>query len=204
MKAEEIRQTTVTELLKLGFNLPAQLPLTEASSFQSGRTIFSRFACLHLCAAVAYGLPTDRALAWAEAEGVLHHLEPQEDSFLQKPSADPRFQQQVEGMFALCWALGTEDRLDWFTAVDNHFVRRVPDLRSSEGLASLKQRTRARENGEIAQATDLGYCVHWLWREAAIGRGATLPVPEYVVAERRRALEWLTGHGAWYEISLDT
>ncbi|MFN4097720.1 MAG: DUF4272 domain-containing protein [Sphingomonas sp.] len=204
MSSEEIRRASVSELITRGYGIPEHIPPTEVRSVLSSKMVLARLACLHLCAAVAYGFSSEQALAWAEAEGVQDALDPRESRFLNKPSRSSCFQQQIEGMFTLTWALGLEDELDWFSAVDDQFAGRLPDLRIAEGLAPFKQRIAPRDQAQIARATDLGYCVHWLWREAALARGKPLPVEEYVIAERRRALEWLTGNGGWYEISLDT
>jgi hypothetical protein len=89
--------------------------------------------------------------------------------------------------------------------VDDGFVLRLPNLKVGECLAPFRARASLRDVSEIAEEADYGYCLHWAMRDAALRkRGRISRIEEYVVAERRRALEWLIGCESWFEVSLDT
>ena len=205
MNLHELRQQSINTLAANGLIAPASLPLLAFGASKGEMEAFNRLACLHLCSASAYGFPKEEAIAWAEAEGLIPWFEKDEAQFLRGCGNDVRFRFQIEGIFALCWALGFEQSFDWFDAVDDDFVHRLPNLKTGESSRTFRSRTKMRDAHEIVEAADLGYCLHWAWRDATLrGAGQKIAVEEYVIAERRRALEWLIGEYRWYEVSLDT
>lgn len=195
----------MSTLASLGLAVPAQLPPLDPSDLRDEGETLKRLGCLHACSASAFGFSRVKSLAWIEAQSLTSFLEEEEASFLRGQESGNRFAYQVEGIFALCWALGIEESIDWFDAVDKAFVHRLPNLKLGEPLQSLCASARMRDTVEITQAADLGYCLHWALRDASLaGERKDFPIEPYVIIERRRALEWLTGPYRWYDITLDT
>lgn len=205
MDLRTVRQRSIDKLAGSGLAIPDHLPLLDELSLRSEDEVINRLGCLHVCAASAYGFSRDRSLAWARAEGLLSSFEKEEAVFLRGEAYEVRFRFQVEAIFALCWAVGFERRLNWFEAVDDGFALRLPNLKTGERLARFRARATLRDVSEIAEAADYGYCLHWTMRDAALrGGDQAIPIEQYVIVERRRALEWLIGDAKWYEVSLDT
>lgn len=205
MSPQEIRRRSVERLTRNSVAAPLHLPFLDEFELRSEDEAVDRLASVHLCSAVAYGFARKKALAWADQEGLRADLENEETSFLMGSTEDVRFRYQIEALFGLCWAVGLERSFSWEEAVDDGFVRRLPNLKTKEPLTHFRTRAQLRTANEIAQEADYGYCLHWTIRDAAsrdAQQGSS--IEEYVVGERRRALEWLMGRDAWYDISLDT
>jgi hypothetical protein len=124
------------------------------------------------------------------------HLSPKEKAFLRNSEADAESLEQMswryESAALLAWALGL------FSL--RPFPDRVCDagklaltLQNSITAAYLEQRARLRSANELLDMLDLHYRLHWLTREAELGRLEELPLglePD-VVMERHYALNWL-------------
>lgn len=183
----------------------AALPALDRCSLRRDAEVIDRLLCLHVCAATAYGFAKDEALKWAETQGLTSAFESTELTFLAEGGEALQFQQHVEAMFALHWALGFEREFDLFKAVDAGFARRLPNLKVGESATLLRSRAQLRSEDEIMQAADTLYCLHWIERNDALsGSRRSLPIESFVVTERRRAVDWLLSKETWTAISLDT
>ena len=202
-----VREQSLKTASRLGFEVNKALPLLD--EIQNARTAdetFKRLLCLHATAACAYGFDRGKARAWLEQEDALGDLMASEQQFIENGSGDPnRFKIQVEGMWALAWALGIVPRLDFGKDCDNKFVMLLPNLKIGEKSDALRSKVKPRATDEVIAACDLAYCLHWAVRQAQL-TGGKLPgkVQPYVIEERRRALEWLISSDQWDDVSLDT
>jgi hypothetical protein len=133
-------------------------------------------------------------------------LEKGEIAFLQQGVGAPQcFQVQIEGAWALAWALKFVGALDFWTDCDSRFVTLLPNLKINQSADEWRQSAQFRRTEEIVAACDLGYCLHWAIRQAEIERKPPpAQLKTYVVVERRRALDWLLSNESWETISLDT
>jgi hypothetical protein len=81
----------------------------------------------------------------------------------------------------------------------------LPDLKAGASIETFLKGLVLREKDEVLEKSDLAYCLHWGAREASLSaKQIAGAVPESVIRERRRALEWLIGDDDWYEVALDT
>lgn len=192
-------------------NYPINLNLPELDEPQNTRTIAEvahRMLALHAVVASSCGFPKTKALEWLDREGLLGSLEPEEKKILEIATNEAQnnaMQWQVEALWALAWALSCHDALDFTDSCADDFVFMLPDLKTGAATAPFLSGLTLRSNDELVAKCDLAYCLHWGAREAALSakpiKGA---VPENVIQERRRALEWLITDDSWYEVSLDT
>ncbi|HYO67259.1 MAG TPA: DUF4272 domain-containing protein, partial [Archangium sp.] len=149
------------------------------------------------------------ARSWLRQEGLEGVLTPGEQHYLGEvekglaPESQGH-QLQVEALWALVWALALVPVLDFGKHCGDELSGLLPDLRQSEGSRSFRKRAHLRRPEELYQALDLAYCLSWGIAEANLTRS---PVPgrveQYVVWERRRALEWLHGDD-WDKPRTDT
>lgn len=131
------------------------------------------------------------------------YLSPREQAFLalEAPSREDcaQFIWNYEGLYLLEWALGLVDTLPYPDApCDAAAV--VATLIDMRGPA-------LRPAGEILDALDLHYRVHWKIRQARLkGKGEVANVDADVVLQRHHALNWLVRfqHAAWDEVDTPT
>jgi hypothetical protein len=207
MDLETIRQQSLKTASQLGFNVAASLPLLDKPEREkSADEIIARLVCLHAAAACAYGFDRCKARQWLDQENAVASLSQSERDFIDRGIGDPnRFKVQIEGMWAMAWALGLVARLDFAKDCDSKFAVLLPNLKIAESTASMRSKTKLRALPEILAAADLAYCLHWTVREAQIaGQKSPGKVQPYVIVERRRALDWIVGADEWEEVSLDT
>lgn len=122
------------------------------------------------------------------------HLSPKEEVFLYASEPDQDLANQLgwryESLALLAWALGVLPQLPWPDQICD--VSGLCAALLAEASPQWRWRARLRPSSEILNALDLHYRLHWLVREAQLGR-RELPdglIPG-VVLERHYALNWL-------------
>jgi hypothetical protein len=157
-------------------------------------------------AAAAYGFDRVKSIVWVRQEKLGASLTNAELRFLERSEGPLQlFQTQIEGTWALAWALSLVPQLDLWKDCDNHFVTSMPNLKVSQSSSELRRKAQLRPRDELVAACDLAYCLHWVIRQAEIeGKKPPSDLKSYVIVERRRALEWLLSKESWDAISLDT
>jgi hypothetical protein len=193
--------------MKAGLAIPLHLPLLEDGlELRNQDDAISRMLCLTAIGAASYGFEKAKALAWLRQEELDATLVKGEMAFLQQGVGSPQvFQVQIEGLWALAWALSLVPTLNFWEDCDNRFATLLPNLKIRESSDEWRRRAHYRTPYEIIAACDLAYCLHWAVRQAEIdGKPSPAGLKPYVVIERRRALEWLLSSHAWDAISLDT
>ncbi|WP_400164502.1 DUF4272 domain-containing protein [Brevibacillus sp. TJ4] len=113
---------------------------------------------------------------------------------------------QYEAYWALLWALGTVDSLDFpdHTCYCGFAIQAVS---SCDSFGEFLERTSLRRPEDILDEADKIYRLHWACVNDRIqGREPAGGLIESVVMERRRGLFWMIGHRdeAWDDISMDT
>ena len=204
-----IRNHSLEEARRLNYPVNPNLPeLDERQNIRTTAEAAHRMLALHAVVASSCGFPKANALEWLDREGLAESLEPEEKQFLEMTTNEAQnnaMQWQVEALWTLAWALGCHDTLDFTDSCADDFVSMLPDLKAGAATQTFLSGLTIRAKDELLRQCDLAYCLHWGAREAALSskliEGA---VPENVVRERRRALEWLISNDGWDEVSLDT
>lgn len=162
--------------------------------------------CLHACAAHAFGLRRELAVAWVTQEGLEDVLTPEESAFLHFGTGDlTALRLSVESIWSLAWLLSLISELNFAVAADSKFAMQMPNIRTNESGARLLAAARVRTDREITQQADLAYCLHWQLREyGPAGCGGIPPQVAVAIPARRHALEWTVADVAWDEVLLDT
>jgi hypothetical protein len=207
MDPTEAREWSRMQLSKLGRSISKSLPELDGEfSVRTKDTIVVRLLCEHAVAAVAYGFDRRLARAWLQREGLTESLTTQELEYLDRDLGNSLpFKLMVEGMWALAWSIQIVPPLEITKPCDPGFVRSLPNLKVAEPSAALRARARVRGSGEILAMCDLYYCLHWVIRDDELnGRQPVCTVPQWIVTERRMALEWLVGFEDSKQIALDT
>lgn len=202
----EIRENTLRVVKDVFAFAPDHLPLLDDFALRPVQVIADRILCLHVAAAVSYGLNREKARAWILEEGLAKSLAATERSFVFSGSGQVGvFRARIEGIWALAWLLSIVPDIDFSQECDVGLALELPDLKSGESSAAFRQRARLRSKREVAAECDLAYCLHWALRQTLLNR-KRLPaaVAPDVVEERRRALEWAIADGSYDDISLDT
>lgn len=207
MDNSQIRKKSWDYVKKLKLPINENLPLlAEGGIVRKKNDIESRLFAMLAIAASSYGFDKNKALEWLEKEKLNKYLTNEESGFLKNGSGDvTQFKVQIEAMWALAWALGLVDELDYKKPCPNDFVMRLPDLKKMESTDPYRQKVMLRDSEAILPLLDLAYCLHWSLMEITTN---SKPLPKtikpYVVIERRRAFEWLFDNQEWSDVSLDT
>jgi hypothetical protein len=207
METEIIRTRTKKKLLELGISIPASLPILEVLSIErSKKKMGDRLMCMHVAAACAYGFDRTKAINWIDSEGIAYELSHEERDFIYNDGVSAHhLQEQIEGMWALSWAISLHHTLDFSKPCSDTFFFLLPNLKQNQPSSEMRARILVRTCAEILGALDLAYCLHWFVRDCELqSKTIALPTEAYVVAERRKALEWLMSNENWDDLSLDT
>jgi hypothetical protein len=207
METEQIRAKSLRILAKAGLSIPIGLPvLDDGLQPRHQDEVLNRLLCMSPVAAASCGFDRAKSLAWLRQEKLVGSLTDAEIGFLERGEGPPEhFQAQIEGMWALAWALSLVLQLDFWKDCDNRFVALMPNLKVSQSGSELRRKAQLRPVGDLVAACDLAYCLHWVIRQAEIeGKEPPSGLRSYVIVERRRALEWLLSTESWDSISLDT
>lgn len=212
MDGKEIRQSSIRVGEVLGFVVPEHLPLsgTPAARVRSRDEVVHRAGALHAVVAVAFGLGPARALAWLAQNSADGSLTGDERRLLSLPhpvgsGLARSLETRIEALWALCWALGHVEELDFASYCGDDLAEMMPDLEVGEPLDGFAQRSRLRAPDEIAAMEDLAYCLDWAVVDARL-RDQPEPgqVRGYVVRQRRHALSWLLCAEDWDDVPTDT
>jgi len=161
--------------------------------------IQNRALVLNVVINCSFRMPTGYARSWLGTHGLIDNLTREEatyltaiDGGLDPDSQGPRL--RVEALWLLTWSLSLTPKLDWGAYCGDEMASWLPDLRSGEDPVRFRATTAVRDEREVLDEVDAAYCLTWGCATSNLQR---LPEPgrldQYVVWERRRALEWLVG-----------
>lgn len=209
MDMRQIREENLKIARSLGYPINESLPvLDEVQQIRSLAEATERLLCLYAIVACSYGFPKEQATKWLTREGVVDYLAESEKEYLESNSSksvNAEKQWLVESLWALAWCVGCHDNLDFSDSCSDNFVQMLPDIAKDAATISFRTRLHLRTESEIAEKTDLAYCLHWAVRNADIkGRKPPGAVPGRVIVERRRTLEWIISQDRWDKVTLDT
>ncbi len=203
---DQIRAKSLSFTSSLGIMIPPHLPQLDLADIRSLDDAANRLLCLNAVAAASYGFPHEKSFKWLESQGLTNDLEPKEVEFLlHRKGSKSEFQWQVEGIFALSWAMSLFPSMNFDQPCPDDLVHIMPDLKVCETAESFRSRLSLRDTAEIFEMADLAYCLSWAARDSQLnGKSFPKQIEVGALMERRKALEWLICNELWYEVSLDT
>lgn len=208
MDTVDIRSKSLRVVRELGYGTNEQLPLLEYTEITRSVTeVVDRLLGMHCVAAAAYGFNRELAVNWLNTNLAWAALTDDERHFLLTGEGSTQdFKFQIEGMWALYWACGlTRDEFSFGFQCPRNFVTRLPDLKASHDASVVRDAATLRDAVELVQMADIAYCIHWSQRQSALGTtDKHLWIPEYVIRERRHALDWILECDDWETVALDT
>ena len=209
MDPKEIREASRERAQALGYPFNPTLPVLDpAVVTRSSNQVLDRILTLNACAAYAYGFPGQEALSWLDQENLSSCLTKPEADFLAGKGNANRitFKWRPEAIWALMWAAGYVDDLDFGQSCSDELVKMLPDLKIQASSETFRQNCNLRSAEAVVPMVDLAYCLHWAVREERLRGLGNKPgrVQSQVIVERRLSLEWLICEESWEEISLDT
>lgn len=198
------------KLAALGIDVPASLPPLVCEKelvLRSDEAIAGRAHALLLCALRAESCLSERPMSVEEllskipdAEG---QLTPAEQAYLDLEAPTQHQSVQLmwryEAVYLLAWALGLVKDLPYpAQACDaGECVRLLPEF----------QKGKARPSGDILDALDLHYRLHWAIRQRRLKEQPEAEgLDAGVVSERHHTLNWLVNfqHAAWDDVDTPT
>lgn len=217
-RAERARNRTLSRLAELGFPAPpVHLPVLADEEFpfalRPNDEVIGRVLVLNVRINLAFGMPAEVARQWLGSNGLTPYLTQSESELVGGARRSAEHEKlQIEGLWALTWALGLTPELDHRAYCGEQLAALLPDLRVAEPSREWTSRVnpRLRPIDEIWDELDLLYAMTWAVAEANL-TAASVPgtIDQYVYWERRRALEFVhiagdTSHNGWDDIDLST
>lgn len=208
MAKSEVRANSIRISQELGYATNEHLPLLDYTKIvRSVDECVDRLLGMYCVAAAAYGFSRQLAADWLRAKVAGYPLTPGERQFLETgkgPVHDYKF--QIEGMWALYWACGhAGSEFSFASQCPQDFVTRFPALKKNQDAGAFRTKTVLRDVTQVVRMADTAYCIHWAHKQAVFGGQANgQAMPEYVIRERRHALDWLLDGEDWDNIALDT
>jgi hypothetical protein len=194
-------------------HLPVLWDAEEGYSLRPTEQIVARAAVLNVAVTLSYGMPMDLASAWLLANGLTGCLSAKERALLAgEPVDSTAVRCETEAIWAFAWMLGLANHLRADRYCDDDLVLRLPNLKSGETLEQWSTRVGPvlRKADDVMAELDLYYCLTWGLAEANLRNQQTpAEIEQYVIWERRRALEFALverawNHEDWDEIDLST
>jgi hypothetical protein len=209
MDAKELRERSKEQAQSLGYPFNPNLPLLDpAVVTRSSDEVLDRILILNACIACGYGFPKPKALDWLKQEHLSDCLTDPEAEFLAGKAEAKRtaFQWRVEALWALAWAAGYFDSLDFGQSCSDDLVKMLPNLNTHASSEAFREKSKLRSAEEVLPMVDLAYSLHWAVREEGLRGQVYKPgkVQSQVIVERRLGLEWLICDESWEDVLLDT
>jgi hypothetical protein len=155
MVIDDIRDSSRSVLTAHGLFVPDSLPDLDLANLRSIRDILNRLFCLNAVAATSYGLDATKAISWLRQEQLYEELTQPERTFLEQGEGDrDTFRVQVEGMWALAWAVNIVPEIDFWRDCNSGFVTLLPNLKTGEGVTRTMDQAELRASDQIVAACD--------------------------------------------------
>ncbi|HEY4370042.1 MAG TPA: DUF4272 domain-containing protein [Steroidobacteraceae bacterium] len=201
-----VRTRSWNSVVAAGLRTNPDLPLlTETFSLEPLESIADRLLCLTAVASFSFGLPLSACRAWLEQEQLWNALSLGEKALLSGEREDLLAGQiVVHSIYALAWCVGAYASFDIQRKLPDDLVEALPDLRVLEPTKVFRSRLSLRAIDMVLEQLDAAYCFHWAWRDRYLTGKSRGTNDMMVLAERRKALEWVVTGGDWDHVSLDT
>jgi uncharacterized protein DUF4272 len=209
-ESEAARSRTRAVVARLGFPQPPDwYPFIERRRLRRVSEVEDRALVLNVVINCSYGMPIDLAREWLGDHGLSSSLTAAEHEYLvavDHGAAADSFghRLQVEALWTLAWGLSLAPALNWNSYCGDELASWFPNLRTSEDTPRFRSSTLLRTDAEVLDELDVAFCLTWGCAEANLRQQ---PVPgdvrDYVIWERRRALEWLMADD-WDNPNYDT
>jgi hypothetical protein len=195
------KRRTEAVLAQHDLHAPAYLPpLVSEPELQlrDARSITERALAVFIAALRAESLASDTPISIQEIRSrmplAFDQMSPEELSFMANPDPSSediaKFGWRYEGLFVLLWALGVTDDLPFPEGICD--VSQVAATMLELDAEAFMQTARTRPAGEILDALDLHYRLHWVIRQARTNEEEhPQDLNDGVVFERHYALNWL-------------
>lgn len=201
MDTKKIRKKSIKLAKKYGYETNKNLPiLDDFSDVKSKDQIVDRLLILFTLVSCSYGFNKKEALSWLEKEKLVSSLSNTELEYLDNKNNSIK-QTEVEALWALAWSLNLVQDLDFTKLCSNDFISIFPNLLENESSSELRSRASIRKEDDLIAKLDLSFCLHWAIRECPEEK---YNLENYVIEERRKALEWIVSSVNWDEVILDT
>ena len=199
------KRRTEERLAKRKIAVPAELPRIVSSKevkLRDVEAIARRVMVLCLVAARAESvqLPVVEILKLLAQRGLAKDLSSSEQVFLGTRDPDEKMRQQYlwryEGAWTLMWAMGYVDELS--DGGKPGEVKKLVEMVVPKSLVGLMEGAKVRSVGEILDATDYAYRLHWAARDYIEKNNRPLDgLMVRVLFEQHYALNWLIGRAEW-------
>jgi hypothetical protein len=211
-EAQLSRRARNNKLIKeMGLPVLESLPVVEDDSLvalRSPQDVAARCLATEFCAIKGESQDQKLVESLIKDYSAGGYFSPSELSFIQSTAPSKQnlidFSWQYECAHVFLWAMNVRDRL----AAPNEVCPVADDAKAikSVGPADFVSKAKLRSTGEILDAADLYYRLHWAAIEIRLKGLKSDKVDEGIVRERHRALNWLIRYmnQDWDHVATDT
>lgn len=153
--------------------------------------------------ACRFRYPKAEGVEWLTRENILDAVPHKQHKFLHSSRKWTNLMDRSEeSLWALVWALGFVEELDFRYACGDQLVHLMPDLKKKEPSTAWRAAARLLPFEEILLACDLAYCIHADKRQRPYGFPSVNPGLD-ASTPRLHALVWMLCAEEWERINLN-
>lgn len=207
MNLDELKAKSEDHLLNLNVEVNPNLPTIESLEEvkpKSAGDVAGRSCAIAYVIGLAFGASGEQLKSDISKYSLGNWVSGREWGFLDSPSVSDETSNECswlsESAQALAWSLDLVG-LDPRSPCDDDLATKIP-FRSDP--KSFIESAELRPIEEIQEQVDFHYRLHWWLRQCELA-GTKTDFNYGVIAERRRALDWLYGAAVeWYDVTLGT
>ena len=208
LNPEQIKAENIAKLMSWRIPVNKHLPTLESESElapQSSADVARGCMVISHVIGIGFGGDTRKLQDAVRKYGLSSYVSDQEQDMLSRTTHSEQEKidatWRVECMQSFAWCLGLAE-LDIFRSCDEDLASRFPAPFSDPSRFIESAKLRPFE--EIYRQADLHYRLHWAARNARLS-GEDFTIPEGLIGERRKALDWTMGvEPDWDEVPSDT
>ena len=207
---QQAKKESEGKVLALGGRICDWLPVLETVAVRTATEVRGRMSVLNALINISFKAPVEIIRDWIGAQDLRAFLSAEETQLLAKEDDELKEQELInlrwslESLWAMMWATRMVQELPATEWCGDNMASLLPNLEAGDDNTKLARVASVRPAEELYQMLDYYYRLHWYCVDERLHQREPL-VPESLVYERRKALEWIFNRSQdWDAIEMGT